>query len=354
MSQLAPVTHIIPVTVILRKRVLPVPGQLMIRKGQKVAPTDVLAETILTPEHILLDIARLLGVSPRKADKYIQKKAGDQVDENDIIAGPIGMLGQRVVRASRPGKVVLAGSGQVLIEMEGRPHPLKAGLSGTVSELIDDQGADVETAGALIQGVWGNGRIDFGMLTILCRSADDPLTPDRLDVSQRGTIILGGYCNDETLFTAAADIPIRGIILASMDSSLVATAVKMPYPILLIEGFGKIPMNTMAYKLLTTNERREVAINAEIWNRYEGMRPEITIALPTAGQVTLPLEAIDFAAGKIVRVTTAPYRGKIGSVVSLQPGLVEVASGVKTQAANVRLESGEDIVMPLANLEILE
>jgi hypothetical protein len=42
----------------------------------------------------------------------------------------------------------------------------------------------------------------------------------------------------------------------------------MRYPILVLDGFGAIPMNSAAFKLLTTNNKREVTVNAEHFDRY--------------------------------------------------------------------------------------
>jgi hypothetical protein len=202
--------------------------------------------------------------------------------------------------------------------------------------------------------VWGNGRLDFGLLGVLTRSPQDKLTTDRLDVSQRGSILLGGYCGDATTLTNAADIPIRGLILASMDSSLLPLASRLRYPILITEGFGNIAMNSAAYKLLSTSDRREVALNAEAWDPIAGTRPEGVIPLPAANQPNLPVETDSFAVGQKVRVVGILHKAPIGVIANLRPGFTALANGVKTPAADVRLENGESVVFPLANLEVLE
>ena len=347
---LAPVTHILPVTTIQRERLLPIAGNVIARRGQKVSPTDVIAEANLAPEHIFLDVARGLGLPSARADKHIQRKVGEEVSENDIIAGPASM--GRVVRTHRPGKIVAAGNGQVLIEIESRPYELVAGISGVIIELIPDRGAVIATTGALIQGVWGNGRIDFGLLNIGIHAPDDMITADQLDVSLRGSVYLGGYCRDEAVLTSAADLPLRGLILSSIESSLVPVAMKMNYPILLIEGFGRIAMNSAAYNLLTTNERREVSISAESMDRLQGVRPEIIIPLPASGE--LPVETDTFKSGQQVRILRAPHIGQIGTLTGIYEEPASLPNGIRAWAGDVQLENGETVLLPLANLEVLE
>ena len=349
---LSPITHFLPITTIRRERMLPVPGRVMVRKGQKVSANDVVAEARLAPEHIVLDIARGLGLPSQKADTALQFQAGEDVSEGDVVAGPVG-IGRRVVRAPRGGKVVLAGGGQVLIETESEPYELKAGIPGLVTELFTDLGAEIETTGALIQGLWGNGKIDYGLLMVLASSPDAVLTVDLLDISHRGAVILGGHCGSADVISMADEIPLRGLILSSMNSALAKLAMNVKVPIVLLEGFGQIPMNMTAYKLLSTNERREVAINAEGRNRLSSSRPEVVIPLPASGQIPLPVEIEEFSPGQQVRVISAPKRAQTGTLVALRPGLTVLPSGIRAQAADVRFESGETAIFPLANLEIL-
>ena len=349
---LAPVTHILPLATVQRQRVLPAPGRVLVRKGQEVAAADTVADANLTPQHLVLDVARGLGLPAEKADKQVQRKAGERVSEDDVIAGPVGIT-KRVVRAPRSGRIIVIGSGQVLLEVDSPPFELRAGIPGDVVSLIPDRGVVIENAGALVQGVWGNGRIDFGLMHVLASRPEQALTTDHLDVSFRGAMILGGYCGQADVFSAAADLPLRGLILASMASSLVPLASNMPYPVIVIEGFGLLPMNAAAFDLLSTSDRRQVAINAEAWDPFADRRPEIFIPLPSDGRASPLRDTIEFAPGQRVRVVRAPQKSQIGTIVTLLPGTQVFPSGVQGAAAQVRFEDGEKSVLPLANLEVL-
>jgi hypothetical protein len=190
-------------------------------------------------------------------------------------------------------------------------------------------------------------------MTVLAHSPDEPLSADRIDTSLQGLIALAGFCREASVFRAAADIPLRGLVLASMDSTLIPLAAKMPFPVLVLDGFGQLPMNSVAFKLLSTSEKREAVVNAQAWDHFKGTRPEVVIPLPAAGELPLPNDGSVFSPGQQVRVLRAPFLGKIGTLISLRPGLMVFPSGVQAQAGEVHLESGEIAVLPLANLEVL-
>jgi hypothetical protein len=230
---------------------------------------------------------------------------------------------------------------------------LRAGISGTVIEVIPNRGAVIQTAGALVQGVWGNGRIDSGLLTNLAEKPDGVLDAGRMDVSMRGFVILAGMVKDVETLKAAADLPVRGLILSSLYSSLIPQAREMRYPIIVTDGFGPLPMNSAAYKLLSTNVKRDVTVNAEAYDRYSGARPEIIISLPTSAAPPAPREVETFAPGLQVRMRRPPALGMIGSIVAMKPGLTMLLSGLRAPAAEVKLENGEMVVVPLVNLEVV-
>jgi hypothetical protein len=111
-------------------------------------------------------------------------------------------------------------------------------------------------------------------------------------------------------------------------------------------------MNPVAYKLLTTNERREVALNAERWDRYEGRRPEIIIPLPDSDSLSTPQESAIFEPGQPVRIVRPPHAGETGRIETLK-GRAEFPNGLQAPAAEVQLESRINLLVPLANLELL-
>jgi len=349
---LAPVTHYLPLTTIVRERLLPLPGRVTVRLNQKVSATDVIAEASLAREHVLLDVARSLGISADAADRLIKCKVGDKLAQNTIVAEGGGLL-PREMRVPREGRVVAVGGGQILLEVGDTGFALRAGLPGLVTKIIPERGAIIQTSGALIQGLWGNGRVDAGLMLNLAEKPDDVLAASRLDVSLRGSVILGGPCRDAETLRAAAELPVRGLILSSILPLLIPLALQMRYPIVVIDGLGHFPMNPVARKILSTNSKREVALNAEPYDRYTGARPEVIIQLPITQEPLEPRDAETFAPGQQVRLRRAPHAGAVGTLVALRSGLTTLPSGLRAVAGEVRLEGGEQILVPLVNLEVI-
>ncbi|MEA4909821.1 MAG: hypothetical protein VB089_19520 [Anaerolineaceae bacterium] len=350
---LAPVTHITPLIHVRRARVLSYPGKVLVKSGQHVAALDPVASYQRQGQHVLVDVLRALRVSRlEQIDRIINRRVGEKIQKGDVL-GETGGMFKRVVRAPVDGEiVVINNSGQVLIEQSGAPVELLAGISGTVTEVIPERGAIIEADGALVQGVWGNNKINMGMLLVLARSEEDELTLERLDVSMRGAVVLGGYCSNAEVLRAAQELAVRGLIFSSISTDLIPVVNSLDFPVLVLEGFGRTSINKLAYKLLTTNDKRDVSINACVWNQGRGERPELHIPLPADGEVSPEVEL--FKEGLMVRILSAPHTGKTGVLVAMLPGFTRISNGARARAAEVRLENNEPVIVPLANLDVLE
>jgi hypothetical protein len=93
--------------------------------------------------------------------------------------------------------------------------------------------------------VWGNGLIDFGLLFVLASTAEERLAAHKLTVTMKGSVVLAGVCDDIEVIKAATELPLRGLILGGLHPSLVQEALKAPFPILVIDGIGNFPMNSV-------------------------------------------------------------------------------------------------------------
>ena len=349
---LAPVTHILPLTTFRRERLLPVPGRITVRMEQKVNPLDVVAEINVGSGHLLIDVAGLLGLQPEAARNRIQVYVGETIPHGRVIARRTRHF-QRDILAPGTGRVLMVEAGKVLMEVSQDTIELRASIPGVVTRAVSNRGVEIRFKGALIQGIWGNGRMDFGLMIPMHFLPGESLVPRQLVGSLRGSVLLAGTCSDPAVLQIANDLLMRGIILGSLSPALIPLACRVDYPIIVIDGFGKQPMNGAAFKLLNSHARRETTLNAEPFDRHSGVRPEIYIPLAVPVEPPPPIDVGTFEPDQAVRLRRAPHAGEIGTLVRLSPGLVSMPSGLRVVSAEVKLDSGEQLILPLANLEVL-
>jgi hypothetical protein len=352
-TYLTPLTHVLPLTIVRRERRLPIPGAVTVRVNQKVQAADVIAEAELTPRHAFLDIARSLAVPRQEIDQHITRKEGDRVEAGEVIAGPVGFA-RRTVRAPANGRVVRIKEGRVLFAFRGRRLELQAGFPGTVTATDGTSVVSLETTGGLIQAKWGNGRQDFGVMRLIGEGPSSSLQTGQLDINLRGAVLVAGTCDHPAPLHQATELAVRGVILGSISSELIPVTRRLPYPLVVLEGFGRLPINEAAYNVIASNVGREAAIDARPPTPYSTRKPEIIISLPATRESDLPDEVILLESGVRVRVLRRPNQSQVGVVQELLSEVVAYPSGVRARSAVVALETEGPITVPLANLEVLQ
>ncbi len=346
-------THIMPLALLARERLLPVPGEVLVRTGERVEPTQVIARAKQIRDIRIIDIARQFRVLPKLAEKYLKRKVGDTISTGDPLAVRPGLV-KRVLRAPVGGTILAIGGGKVLLEVEPEEIEVRAFVPGTVSDVISKWGARVEVAGAWAEATWGCGGEAYGVLRMVGKKPEDPLRAKAIDVSCHGAIVVSGGWIDPGTFAQAQQLQVRGLIAGSMDGDQRAAAQECGFPILLTEGMGRAPMSAPIYQLLQSQNGREACINGATATRFGAMRPEIIIPLPIESRPSFPpLPGTPLAVGMRVRLLRAPYMGAIGTVTAL-PRLAQRAdSGVQLHGAQVNLGSAGTLFVPYVNLQVV-
>jgi hypothetical protein len=293
-----------------------------------------------------------LRVSPAKADELLLRKSGEELVKGDIIAGPVGMF-KRVIRAPQSGQVKIAGEGKVLYEVESPTYELQAGMEGTITNIIPERGAIIETRGALVQGIWGNGKITYGIIQSVSSDLLQELVPEQLNIGFRGAIITAGFCRNPNVLEVAGNIPIKGMVLGSMSSSLIPLAKAADYPIMIIDGFGSKPMNRAAERILSANKDKNIALNAQAYDPFQGTYPEVIISHSTMTDLDPPPQTGSLKAGKRVIIVNGLLASRIGKIEEIYTQKRYIPSGIATEVAAVRLSGDKQVDVPLTNLELI-
>jgi len=349
-------SRIAALTTIRRERLLPAAGQVLVGLGEMVGPSDVVARCQLPGEVRVVDVSRVLGIPRERTAKYMRKSVGDAVQADETLAAPGGPFGQmrKSCRSPVSGQIAEIRGSLILIESAATTFELRAHLKGQITNIMPNRGVVVSAAGALIQGMWGNGGEAEGVLKMLVDSAQKPLRARSIDVSCHGTVVVGGRILDEKVLEQAVEAKVRGLIAGSANADLYPILESLPFPVLITDGFGELPMSQQAFSLLQSNMGREAMLSTETATRWGARRPEVLI--PLRADEELPREDASLRALKVgdqVRTLRAPCLGVVGTVADLPalPQLVE--SGARLPVAVVQVENEGQMLIPLANLELI-
>ena len=350
-------TQVTPLTIIRRERMLPVPGEILVRMNDRVEPTQIVARAELPGEFRIVPIASELGTSASRTKRYLRVEPGDEIEEGHVLAKR-GRLFARTVKSPIEGIVTAIGSGRILIEEAPSSFELLAYVGGRVTSVLAPHGLVIETTGAIIQGVWGGGGRrggeNFGVLKRAVETPDQVLGAEAVDPSCHGMILVGGAGVDEEALDQAVELQVQGIVVGGLSPDLIPIAEKLPFPVIATEGMGAVPMAEPIFGLLSTHDGRSASISSRFQARSPVVRPEIIIPLP-AGEVP-PAETelgAPLSEGAQVRVTRAPHMGITGTVVSLPAHDHLIETGARVRGAEVDVGDGETIFVPLMNLEVL-
>jgi hypothetical protein len=343
--------HTLALTKIRRRRTFSGDGDILVKVGQKVSPTDIVAKSYPNQKFIILNIRKLLNLNNTEdARRAINSKVGDKLKSGDTIAGAQNMF-SKAVQAPEDSEVFAISGSQIVLRVLNDPELVYAGFEAIVVELLPEQGAILENNGVLLQGVWGNQKIGSGLLVSITDSPQQELIRGQLGIHLRGSILLGGYCRDPEILKLASEFPLKGLILSGIHPDLVSETYKLQIPVILLEGFYPTPLNLRAFNLLKSNEKREVTINAVYKNEKEE-KPEIII--PVNAEGNLPSGYISLKSGVVVRVNNGIHKGRAANFERIIKGNTSLNNGVKTICALVNFDEEEQAQIPLANLDILE
>jgi len=346
-------TLVTPLTSVRHKRMLPTPGEVLVRVGDQVEPTQIVAHANLPGDFRVLPIARLLGIPVSKVRRYLRVHLGDEVQQGQVIAKRRG-LAARSVKSPIDGVVMTCVGGRILIEAQPTTFELCAYVYGTVRNVLEHYGIVIETMGAVVQGVWGTGGEGLGVLKCMVKSPDEPLRGRTIDPSCQGAILVGGTGLDEVVFEQVQGFQLGGIVVGGLAPEMISQVEKLPFPVIVTEGIGTVPMSTPVFHLLGTNEGREASISGRVRPRWDTVRPEVVIPLPAE---TLPpaqtQPGTPLMVGAQVRMVQAPYMGTVGTVKALPAHARRIETGAKVHGAEVDVGQESPIFVPLANLEIL-
>lgn len=340
-----------PLTTIRTRRSLPRPGVVVVRTGDGVEPSQIVAEASIPPDFRIVDFAKTLDVPSQNAKSYLKVERGQAIQRGDVLASR-GGLNPRASRSPITGKVVGVGRGRLLLQADPEVVRRQALVPGIVVEVHPTESVVIETVGGFIQAVWGNGFEAHGVLRMLVRDPQHPIRPTHINASSQGAILIGGATVEEEAIEQAIEMQVRGMIVGSIPAMMIPKLREAGFPILATEGIGDTPMTRAIFNLLQSLDGREASISGDIGDRWQPRRPYIVVPMPTQVAQAIKPDA-PLQSGDRVRVLRGTYRGRSGLVQQLLTTRVELETGARLPGALVDIGDEAPIAVPYVNLERL-
>jgi hypothetical protein len=361
-------------TVVRKRRRLPLPGEVVVSKGDKVEATTVVARTDLPGNVESVNVANRLGVPPEDVAQCMLKKEGDPVEKGEVIAQSKGLFGLFKSSCTAPvaGTVesVSTITGQVLLREPPLAVEILAYIDGEVVEVMPREGVVVQTVGSYVQGIFGVGGETQGTLVVVCDSPEGVLEASLITEAHEGMVVIGGSLITSDAINRAVRVGARGVVAGGIDGKdlkdflgydhgvAITGSEDKGITVIVTEGFGRIKMADGTFRLLKSRQGRKASIHGATQIRAGVIRPEVVIPLDgleaAPGQEGEGPGAGELTTGSLVRVIRQPHFGRLGTVTGLPPELQKLETEAMVRVLEVELEDGRRVILPRANVELIE
>jgi hypothetical protein len=354
-----------------KQRILPLKGDVLVKVGDHVKPDDVVARTELPGNVVPINVANKLGIPPEDIEMVMLKKVGDEMEEGEMIA-----LSKTLFIFKNPCHATIKGTiesissitGQVLQRGEPTPVEVKAYVEGVVTQVFPDEGVEVQCVGSFVQGIFGIGGERNGPIKIAVSDNTVVLDDKLIDDSMAGQVVVGGSRVTADALNKAIKVGVRGIVVGGFDDKdlrdflgydigvAITGSEDTVTTLVVTEGFGQINMANKTFDLLKKHEGETACINGATQIRAGVIRPELVVPHETTevSPNALADEITGLKVGSPIRVIRHPYFGQLGQVTDLPSPLHTLESESKARILGVKFDSGEEAIVPRANVEMIE
>lgn len=353
-----------------RDRMLPIPGEVLVKKGKQVEPDTVVAQALLPGNVLTANLSRQMGVPPADLSDLLLVQEGDEVTEGQAVATSKGIFGMFKQTVASPATGVFESfstvSGQAIFREPPIPVDVKAYVGGKVSKLTEGLGVQVSAKGTMVQGIFGIGPETHGVVTI---ATDDPaqeMSVSDISPEHAGTILVGGSLTPLDVLKKAIDVGVSAVIAGGIHSEdleallgydlgvAITGSEDVGLTLVITEGFGPLPMSGQTFQLLQDAAGKTASVSGATQIRAGVMRPEVLIPTSVKKIEETAVDTGVLEVGSTVRIIRDPHFGSLGTVTDLPPKPVALETEAKVRILNVKLVEGETIMLPRANVELVD
>jgi hypothetical protein len=304
---------------IRRSRLLSGEGQVTVRAGEVVEPDQIVVRGPILGEPVVVGLADELGVDALEVDRYLQRRPGEELTEDSILATRSGPLGfrPRVVRAPVAGlfRDYIRESGElVLLPTSKAEEVVSAVFPGTVVDIVPRRGVVVESTALRAEGLVGCGDVAPGTLAVLGDGPDYLLRPENLNTDSAGKVLLVGRINAEAA-GAAKRAGVVGVVAGSCRTDeweRISQRDGGP-GVVILEGLGGDGLSRFSWNGLKPYDGRTVILDGSPASP-EADWPELVIPVGASPDPDA-IHGVTLASGAMVRITSGPLAQRIMEVI---------------------------------------
>lgn len=360
-----------PAAVLRRRRCLPVDGEVMLEVGDRVDSHSVVARACERGALHTINAAARMDMRPADLPARMLVSEGDLVVAGQVLARSRGLFGLFAMECRAPVTGTVAAvsphTGRILLEEPGTALDLEAYLPGIVVDRHEKRGVTVAGWAARVGGVFGVGGEVCGPLVAAVGRSDAVLEAAALDGCHAGAVLLGGARITAEALQRAQAVGVAGIITGGVhDGDLSrwlghdvvladSTHLEAPLTLVVVGGFGRTSLETSADRLLRSLVGRVACLSGHTRVRAGARRPEVIIPLdrePAPDCVAAAPPPL--AVGSRVMCVREPWFGRLGRVGCLPDEPQDLPTGANLIVAHVDLDDGQNVMVPLVNLEVLD
>jgi hypothetical protein len=350
-------------------------GHISVKKGQVVSPEDMLGVGDLVSGFKTLNVSHILGISPTQATLLLQKKVGDRVYQNELIAKTSSFFGFRKKFLVAESDGMVSGynptTGDLLIKLLPKKESLVSGVFGIVDNVDEANGVvTLRTQATVIYGLIGSGKERVGLVKSL-GSADMLVSSKQVGGASGGQILVGGASVFLDTLRKGVNNHVAGFLCGGMDATdfksiyggnLNLTADKfidVGVTLVLTEGFGTLNMGDDIFSLVAGFEGKFAVIDGR---RSRMILPsQDNSSLSAIKSTSIPIESMDdlpklaevpLKVGLKVRILSTNQLAQQGVVIAIDQSTTYLPSGLQSYMVTVETKFAK-MKIPYQNLEVI-
>ena len=356
---------------IRKLRELPLRGKVLVGEGDVVSATTPVLSAELPGDLEILRVADRLGFDAEDLSDKIKISVGDEVSEGEVLAEIKSFFGFFTSQLKSPMDGVVEffveSNAHLGIRREATPFSVDAYIQGRVVDIEESKSVTIEASAAVVQGIFGVGGERKGKVFCVEIGDDQEVSVSYLQSVEdqlRGALLVGGSFYSSEALKFAANSGVSAIITGSIDPEalrdyvgkeigLSATGDEDVGAVLIVtEGFGRLSMSPRIREVVQPLSGMFGSVNGTTQVRAGAMRPELIVSLEEDGNSSQEFSGGVLEIGSKVRLIRVPYFGEFATVVKLPSQATQIKTGAYVRVAEVKLASGEEVIVPRANLEI--